>query len=103
MKMLNKTLKKSVSILLTLAMMFGILTVIPIEANAASGVSYIYRSWNGSKVVSQTKTCTDYTLLANRSSDTLSGGWYVVDRDMTIDGRLRVRGRSILSSATKQQ
>ena len=91
MKMLNKTLKKSVSILLTLAMMFGILTVIPIEANAASGVQYIERSWDSSdkKVIETVKTCTDYTNLANRSSDHLEG-WYVVSYNMTINSRLYV-------------
>ena len=91
MKMLNKTLKKSVSILLTLAMMFGILTVIPIEANAASGVQCIERLWDSSdkKVIETVKTCTDYTNLANRSSDHLEG-WYVVSYNMTINSRLYV-------------
>ena len=31
-------------------------------------------------------------MLSNRSSDTLYSGWYVVDRDMTVNGRLRVSG-----------
>ena len=91
MKMLNKTLKKSVSILLTLAMMFGILTIIPIEANAASGISYIFRSWDSTnkKVVDTVKTCTDYTELDRRSGDHLKG-WYVVSHNTTINSRLYV-------------
>ena len=82
------------SILLVMTMIVSLFTIIPFEVGAANGVQYIERSWDdANKVVVDTeKTCTSYTLLASRSSDTLYSGWYVVDRDMTINGRLRVSG-----------
>ena len=91
MRLLFKSVKKSVSILLTLTMMIGILVIIPIEASAATGVSYIYRSWDGTnkKVVDTVKTCTDYTELDRRSGDHLKG-WYVVSHNTTINSRLYV-------------
>lgn len=91
---LMKFIKKSVSILLIMTMIASLFTIIPFEASAASGVQYIERSWDDANkaVVDTEKTCTSYTLLANRSSDTLYSGWYVVDRDMTVNGRLRVSG-----------
>ena len=87
-----KLLKKSVSILLVMTMIVSLFTIIPFEVGAASGVQYIERSWDetNKKVIDTEKTCTSYTLLANRSSDTLYSGWYVVDRDMTINSRLYV-------------
>ena len=89
-----KFIKKPVSILLIMTMIVSLFTIIPFEASAASGVQYIERSWDDANkaVVDTEKTCTSYTLLANRSSDTLYSGWYVVDRDMTVNGRLRVSG-----------
>ena len=53
-----RLLKRSVSILLTLTMMLGILAVIPLQASAATGVSYIYRYWDSAnkKVVDTVKT-----------------------------------------------
>ena len=89
-----KSIKKPVSILLIMTMIVSLFTIIPFEASAASGVQYIERSWDDANkaVVDTEKTCTSYTLLANRSSDTLYSGWYVVDRDMTVNGRLRVSG-----------
>ena len=91
---LMKLLKKSVSILLVMTMIVSLFTIIPFEVGAASGVQYIERSWDDTNktVVDTEKTCTSYTLLANRSSDTLYSGWYVVDRDMMVNGRLRVSG-----------
>ena len=87
-----KMIKKPVSILLIMTMIVSLFTIIPFEVGAASGVQYIERSWDGYGILSDTKTCTNYTSLSNRSSDTLYSGWYVVDNNMTIDGRLRVSG-----------
>ena len=86
-----RLLKRSVSILLTLTMMLGILAVIPIEASAAGGISYVYRYWDSAnkKVVDTVKACNDYTALDSRSGDYLKG-WYVVDHNMTINSRLYV-------------
>ena len=93
-----KFIKKPVSILLVMTMFVSLFTIIPFEVGAASGVQYIERSWDDTNktVVDTEKTCTSYTLLANRSSDTLYSGWYVVDRDMTINSRLTVSGTANL-------
>ena len=88
---LMKFIKKSVSILLVMTMIVSLFTIIPFEVGAASGVQYIERSWDSSdkKVIETVKTCTDYTNLANRSSDHLEG-WYVVSYNMAINSRLYV-------------
>lgn len=85
-----KLLKKTVSILLTLTMMFGILAIIPLEVNAAGDVTYIYRSWNGSNVTENVRTCTNYTNIHENISSFLSSGWYVANDNVTIDKRLYV-------------
>lgn len=88
-----KLLRKSLGILLTLTMLSGILAIIPIEAGAAAEISYVERSWDeaNSAVISTTKYRTDYTSIGSRSSDTLSG-WYYVDSTQTINDRLKVSG-----------
>lgn len=91
MRPFGKPFQKTVSILLALLMLCSLL---PLSSFAASSVSYVYRSWNEirKEVVSETRSCSDYTLLSDQSSNTLSSGWYVVDRDLTINDRLRVSG-----------
>ena len=100
-----KLLKKSVSILLTLTMMFGILTIIPFEASAASGISYIYRSWDSTnqRVVDSTKTCSNYSTIGTQKDLTIGNGkWYVVNGDASISNRITVTGTAniILLSGT---
>ncbi|MBQ3265830.1 MAG: hypothetical protein IJH07_08670 [Ruminococcus sp.] len=84
-------LNKFISILLVITIIFSLFTIIPFEAGAVTGVSYIYRSWDGEKVVEEVRTCTDYTELSERASDELSNGKYVVSHDMTVDSRLYVK------------
>ena len=83
-----RLLKRSVSILLTLTMMIGILVIIPLEASAATGISYIYRSWDGSNVVEEVRTCTNYTVMDGNMGADLVSEWYVVNKNVTIDKRL---------------
>ena len=82
-----QALKKSVSILLVLLMLVGLFTIVPFGALA--GISYIERSWNGSKVVETARACTDYINVKDlRSSPLRDGGWYVVTEDTTINSRI---------------
>ena len=87
-----RKLKKVVSILLSIIMIVSLFNIVPFTANAAGGVEYIYRSWNADTqpVVDETKTCSSYTELSERSSDELEAGWYVVSSDLFIDSRLSV-------------
>ncbi len=55
-------------------------------AQAQQPVSYIYRSWNGSEVVSEERTVTDYTELSGSHYGTEpieAGQWYVVSSSFT--------------------
>ena len=69
-------------------MMIGILVIIPLEAKAATGISYIYRSWDGSNVVEEVRTCTNYTVMDGNMGADLVSEWYVVNKNVTIDKRL---------------
>ena len=100
-----RLLKRSVSILLTLTMMLGILAVIPLQANAATDVSYIYRYWDSTnqRVVDSTKTCSDYSVIGSQKDLTIGNGkWYVVNGDASISNRVTVTGTAnvILLSGT---
>ena len=49
-----KKLQKPVSILLSVIMLLGIFTILPLGVNAEGqeeGMSYIQRSWNGTKIM----------------------------------------------------
>ena len=87
-----RKLRKPLSILLSLILILGIFTAVPFEAGAAGSVSYIYRSWNGDMVMQETRTCTDYTELSDRTSSELNSKTYVVSHDTTVDSRLAVSG-----------
>ena len=71
------------------------LTLLPVTALAADEVSYLAYSWDGSKLTSEMKSVTDYTLVA--STDTAWGAagettWYVADGDVSISNRVDVNG-----------
>ena len=87
-----KKMRKCVSLLLALTIIFGLFSILPLKAGAAGAVSYIYRYWDDGKVISETETCTQYTNLADRSSNILDSGCYVVTEDLTITDRLYTRG-----------
>ena len=66
-----------------------------VTALAADEVSYLAYSWDGSKLTSEMKSVTDYTLVA--STDTAWGAagettWYVADGDVSISNRVDVNG-----------
>lgn len=86
-----KKMRKCVSLLLALTIIFGLFSILPLKAGAAGAVSYIYRYWDDGKVISETETCTQYTNLADRSSNILDSGCYVVTEDLTITDRLYTR------------
>ena len=57
------------------------------EKGAKQEISYIQRSWAGSAVVSTTAVVTEYqevTADTTAMSDDMSGGWYVVNDEVTI-------------------
>ena len=100
-----RLLKRSVSILLTLTMMIGILVIIPLEASAAAGVEYVECSWDSKneKVIKTVKTCTNYNKISSTHSYyDLGSAWYLIDGDVTIEHRVRVTGSAhiILKSGT---
>ena len=77
-----KKIKKSVSILLLLMMVISLFAIVPVTANAAGGVAYIYRSWDPDNhaLIEETRMRTDYTDLSTYTpgkDHTLTQGWYV--------------------------
>ena len=90
-------LRKFISIVLVLSLLAGTFVTASFTAGAASAVEYIERSWDSEnkKVVSTTKTCTDYTSLQSRSSNNLSSGWYVVKSSFQISERLYVGNNTV--------
>ena len=86
-------MKKPVSILLSVIMVIGLFTIVPFTANAAEAVEYVYRWWDAAakEVKQETRVCTDYTEMSERSSDELESGWYAASGNLFIDSRLFVR------------
>lgn len=83
-----KRLYKAVSVLMSLITVFSVFAIVPLEVSAAEGIEYIYRWWDSGaqEVKSETRICTDYTELNDRSSSYLgssssSVSWYVVKKD----------------------
>lgn len=60
--------------------------------NADTAVSYISRSWNGSKVVSTSSSCNTYLLVTDSTTTLSDGNWYVVNTDVTISSYITVTG-----------
>ena len=82
--------KKTLSVCLALLMIAALVPAQLIASvGAASGVSYLSRSWNGSEVVTETKTadCQDYN-----SGITDLNGWYYVNGYYEVSQRLNVTG-----------
>ena len=92
MKLLKKSVKKTVSLLISFVMIISLFTIVPLEAGAAGGVSYVYRSWDGEKVVEEVRTCTSYTTIDSNSL-TWSSGWYVLKNNVNLSRtRINVTG-----------
>ena len=78
-------------LLITMVMLLALLGAFCLTVSAAESVSYVDREWNGTEVVSSTKTVSDYTSMTSETT-TLTSGWYVVDSNVTYDTRLTVTG-----------
>ena len=89
-----KTLRKSVSILLTMLMLIGIFAL---PASAGDIVAYNLRSWNSNDqcVEEQYALCYDSIDLSERTSNNLVSGWYVVEQSLTISSRLYVGNNTV--------
>lgn len=83
-------------IFVILAAMLLVIPQFSMVANAADAVSYVSRSWNGTAVVSETKTVTDYTVVTSSTTSFADGGWYVVNSDVTVSSRITVSGSAYL-------
>ena len=81
--------RKSERLLLALVLAMGLMCATSGTAYATESVTYIEKSWNGSEVVSETKTaeCTPIT-----DSTTGISGWYVVNGNINSSERLVVSG-----------
>ena len=100
---MKKRSRSYVSITLAAAMLAGVFASLHINAGAASGVSYIDRSWNGASVAEEVKSCPSYSTIGSQNDLTIgNGGWYVVNGDATISNRVTVTGTAniILLSGT---
>ena len=91
-------LKKMLSLLLTLIMALNMLPI-TVLAESTDSITYIKRSWNGTKVVESEEPCTSYELLHNSNSSWYYIGqdgettWYVAQGNITMNGTtLSVRG-----------
>lgn len=81
--------KRLLSILLTVCLLMGLL---PTAALAAEGdVEYLYCDANGANWQTGTITAREY-IVVESGITTWAGGWYVVNRDVTIDSRVTVMG-----------
>lgn len=78
---MKKTLKKTLSILLSLAMIIGLFAAAPISANAEITVTYIDADG--------TLKSADAFPLASKN---LTSGWYAVTSDLTFDSRMSCSG-----------
>lgn len=81
--------RKSKSLLLALVLAMGLLCATSGTAYANEAVAYVEKSWDGTKVVSETKTaeCAPIT-----DSTTDINGWYIVSGNINSSKRLVVSG-----------
>lgn len=86
-----KIFKQSVSILLALLMIVSLFTIIPFEVGAAEAITIFNHHWDSAnkKVVSDSESVTDYTVLNSNAAD-LESGIYAVKSNTTASNRLHV-------------
>ena len=86
-----KPLKKALSVLLSLIMVFSLLNVIPFDASAEDSVSYIDE--NGDTQTADNVTeLTEDLLTSSEAPYVLSSGWYAVKSDLEINSRINAAG-----------
>lgn len=81
---MNKTLKKALSIIITILMIVTAVPMAIVPASAAEGVSYIDES-------GATQVCTEYTSVSS-SVRNWTSGWYVLDSNQTFNGEIYANG-----------
>ena len=64
-----------------------------LRGNRASEVSFIDLTWEGSKLKSETR---DEEASPLPESESIPGGWYYLDRNVTVDGRMCFTGNADL-------
>lgn len=84
--------KRAFGVLLSLALMIGLMPGMTIAAYADDAIQYVSKSWNGTKVVSETKDCTNYTVMQSGNDYWRDGTWYVVKGDVRIKTDVVVDG-----------
>lgn len=84
--------KRMLNILLVMIMVTGLSLGMMITANAESSVDYIECSWDGSKVVKTPKIIEEYTIVDETTTSMGTNSWYVVQGNVTIEGRVIVDG-----------
>jgi len=61
---------------------------------AVSEVTFIERSWNGSKVVTEDRT--EYDVQNVPDNGSMTSGWYYLDRNVTVNSRIYLEGDTYL-------
>ena len=87
---MKKTGRRILSVLMSVLMMF---CTMPLTVFAANNVEYLERSWDGKKVVEETKTANAVNI-SSVSTD-LSSSWYYVSGNVTFSKRLNVTGSTV--------
>lgn len=93
-----KKLQKPVSILLSVIMLLGIFTILPLGVNAEGqeeGMSYIQRSWNGTKIMYKEMFCKDYKILDEKTDVNLTAGWYALTKSISLNKRLMINSGTV--------
>ena len=93
-----KKMQKTVSILLSVIMLFSLFTIFPIAVNAEGqeeGMSYIQRSWNGTKIMYKEMFCKDYKILDENTDVNLTEGWYALTKSISLNKRLMINSGTV--------
>ncbi len=85
--------KRIASIALVLFMVVGLVPTMPVEVQAANGVSYVDYTWNEeTQTLSSTNKSIDTYTVVTSSTTEMSNGWYVVNGNVTVAKRITVTG-----------
>ncbi|MBO7519671.1 MAG: hypothetical protein J6T73_02735, partial [Clostridia bacterium] len=96
--MINKSWKKLLSVLLSVAMLLSLAPGIGLIASAADPVSYKNAAYDSATntVTYTDATCDDYTAVAADTTTFEDGKWYVVNSNVTVNGSITVNGAANL-------
>lgn len=94
---MRRKLKQLMGILLSLAMVLGMMQGMSLTAYAVSSVSYVYYTVSGTTAEQHTDgSCTSYVTITSDTSGIGYGQWYVVSEDITAFNRIYVSGTANL-------